>query len=206
MKNFEAKFSYALTVVFHPVFVPFFITLLIFNLPVYPFVFLNPKAKLLLYSLVFINTAILPAVFTFILYKIGIVKSIEINERKQRTIPLVIAMLMLLFTYLSCLKLNLPQLWYNVLIILTLIVLVALIINFFYKISLHLISWGGLTALVILLSRFFNLDFFLLINIIVLISGLVAYSRLSLKAHKAEEVLYGFVLGFCIMFFGLLII
>lgn len=206
MKNFEAKFSYALSVVFHPVFVPLIITFIIFNLPVYPFIFLNPKAKLLLYSLVFINTAILPVVFTFILYKIGIVKSIEINERKQRTIPLIIAMLMLFFTYLSCLKLNLPQLWYNVLIIQTLIILFALIINFFFKISLHMISWGSIAALVILLSRFFNLDYFLLINLVILISGLVAYARLSLKAHKAEEVFFGFALGFCVMFFGLLIL
>lgn len=206
MKNLDTKISYIISVVFHPVFVPFFITFLVFNLPVYPFVFLNPKAKLLIYSLVFINTTILPVVFTFILYKMGVVKSIEINERKQRTIPLIIAMLMLFFTYLSCLKLNLPQLWYNVLIIQTLIILFALIINFFFKISLHMISWGSIAALVILLSRFFNLDYFYLINLIVIISGLVAYARLSLKAHKAEEVFFGFALGFIVMFFGLLII
>lgn len=66
---------------------------------------------------------------------------------------------------------------------------------------------GGLTALIMVISIKLQVNLMALLIITILASGIVATSRLILKAHTPVEVYSGFILGFStfvivMLFFG----
>ena len=71
-----------------------------------------------------------------------------------------------------------------------------LILSFFnYKASVHSAAISGLTMFIIALSIHLQLNLILLIGFLILTNGLVATSRLHLKAHNTLELLIGFTIG-----------
>ena len=65
-----------------------------------------------------------------------------------------------------------------------------------YKASLHTAAISGLTIFVIALSIHLQLNLIIGIGFLILINGLVATSRLHLKAHNTLQLIIGFVAGF----------
>lgn len=64
-----------------------------------------------------------------------------------------------------------------------------------YKASLHSAAISGLSMFIIALSLHLQLNIILLIGFLILANGLVATSRLHLKAHNTLELLIGFIIG-----------
>ena len=78
-------------------------------------------------------------------------------------------------------------------------ILVLLFIKF--KTSIHLLGMGSLLLFFIGLSIHFEINITLAIGLLTLLSGLVATSRLYLKAHTVPELLIGFIIGACSQLF-----
>ena len=79
-------------------------------------------------------------------------------------------------------------------------------INFWWKISIHAVGAGALTATVIALSFRMHtpLTFYLLA--VILASGVILSARLKLNSHNPSQVWIGFLTGFMgIILFILLI-
>jgi len=64
-----------------------------------------------------------------------------------------------------------------------------------YKASLHTAAISGLTMFIIALSIHLQLNLIIEIGFLILINGLVATSRLHLKAHTNSELIIGFITG-----------
>jgi membrane-associated phospholipid phosphatase len=64
-----------------------------------------------------------------------------------------------------------------------------------YKASLHAAAISGVTMFFAALSIHLQLNLILEIGILIIINGLVATSRLHLKAHSSLELIIGFALG-----------
>jgi hypothetical protein len=64
------------------------------------------------------------------------------------------------------------------------------------KASIHLVGISALTVFVGALSLHFEVNVIYSIAVLVLLNGLVATSRLELKAHTYKEILFGFLTGF----------
>ncbi len=71
--------------------------------------------------------------------------------------------------------------------------LLLLFLNF--KSSLHLMGMGSLFMYLTCLSVHFEINITLALSILILMTGLVASSRLYLKAHSKPELLIGFLVG-----------
>jgi len=63
------------------------------------------------------------------------------------------------------------------------------------KASIHLIGTSALTAFVIGLSIHYQHNSLSLISILFVINGMVASSRLEMKAHTIKELALGFIIG-----------
>jgi len=63
------------------------------------------------------------------------------------------------------------------------------------KSSLHTLGIGGIVGLVIIMSFEYQLNFNFLIAVLFVLSGLIAVSRIKLKAHMNREVYIGFIIG-----------
>lgn len=77
----------------------------------------------------------------------------------------------------------------------TLLVISVLLINLFWKISAHMTGIGGLCGMMLAVSYRLQINLHLIIILLFLIAGLVAFSRLKLSAHNPAQVYIGFLLG-----------
>ena len=67
---------------------------------------------------------------------------------------------------------------------------------FNFKTSIHLLSLGVSIGFFLVLSTIYTKDFTVVIIIGLILSGILASSRLYLKAHTPKEIYLGFFLGF----------
>jgi membrane-associated phospholipid phosphatase len=73
--------------------------------------------------------------------------------------------------------------------------LLGLLVNLFYKISLHTLAWGAAAASLSGLSIKMMLGIPGIVAGTVLIAGLAAWARLKLNAHNPSQVYLGFIAG-----------
>ena len=61
---------------------------------------------------------------------------------------------------------------------------------------------GGILSFIIIMSIEYQMNFNLIIASLFILSGLIAVSRLILKAHQPKEVYIGFMIGMTAQFIG----
>ncbi|WP_400072072.1 hypothetical protein [Zobellia russellii] len=190
MKVFLKAISY----VFHPLFIPVAGTLAYFLItPKYSPIAIQSANVLP----IFILTVIIPIIVYFILKNLGLVTSIFMSSARERRYPIYIHTTLLLFVVYKVIpNTNIAELhfYFVGLIIASLTSLITLF--FKLKISMHLMGMGSLVMFLTALSIHFEVNITLGLSIFTLLTGLVATSRLYLKAHTRAEIILGFLVGF----------
>ncbi|WP_350290259.1 hypothetical protein [uncultured Croceitalea sp.] len=188
MRLFLRLISY----IFHPLFVPIGGTLAYFALA--PYSSLEQQSGNILP--IFILTVIIPIIFFLILKNLRLITSIFAPSIKERKYPLLISIglyLMILYKVIPQNYINELYFFFVGLLTASIAILVLLFLKF--KTSIHLLGMGSLLLFFIGLSIHFEINITLAIGTITLLSGLVATSRLYLKAHTIPELLIGFIVG-----------
>ena len=167
-----------LSIAFHPLLMVTYGVALAFAstyLAVYPL-----QMKLLILSGVFLMTAVVPAIFIFLLVKYG----------NAGDYALIVACAFFL------LRMLLPF-WLVVILFGTAaVMLIAMGINFRWKISAHMIGIGGLIGGIMGIAQIYALNPWRGFIIGFLIAGCLGTSRLILQRHTPAQVYAGFGLGF----------
>ena len=81
----ESKIARLISYILHPLLMPTYALLLLFNQNTYYVLVLPDKLKWALTGLIFGNTFILPTVIIWLMLQKGIISSLQIPERKERT-------------------------------------------------------------------------------------------------------------------------
>ncbi|AUC16978.1 hypothetical protein BTO06_00650 [Tenacibaculum sp. SZ-18] len=182
-----------LSTILHPIVMPTIGILLYFLLS--PFSISFPE-QLYFLTFVFSLTYVVPAVLLITLKLTRQISSINLPTIRERKIPLFIMMCLFLFlaSYFSNFRnvQDLSYLFYGTLLGL---IGVYLIFAMGIKTSIHLLSMGSAVGYFIVFQLIYNVSVIPLILILILLSGLLASSRLHLKAHTPKEVYLGFLLG-----------
>jgi hypothetical protein len=189
LKKFLPFFSY----LFHPIFIPVYAAFFYFFINT---TYYTNLEKLLVIFQIIIITILLPILFFFVLRATGQVNSMMVADISQRKIPLVIqCFLTILLVRKSITLENFPEFHFFFLggLISTIIALVFLF--FSIKASLHLIAISALTVFVCGLSIHNQFLTIYWIAFLVFMNGVVASSRLVMKAHTTRELIIGFLLG-----------
>ena len=192
------KFSKFISVFFHPINFPIIGALIYFLYrPKYIF---KPQEYLIL-SVILIGTYIFPIVFLIILKRYKMIHSYHMVSIEERKFPT------LLFTAISIiignwlLKSTVVDLLATLFFGYSLAFLVSYVFLYFkQKISLHTAAIGGLIGFLIYFSYYYQINLVLLLAFFFLLSGLIASSRLRLKAHTLREVFFGFFVGLICQF------
>ena len=168
--------------------------LLLFPLSVLP---VAMATKLYIIAFIFVTTAFLPAISIMLLYLIGGVQDLTLEERKQRLFPnLFTSMIYAMVCYLMYDKLHFGGLMLNTMIGATVLVVLLSFTTLFWKISLHGAGICGLLGFLVGVNHVLPLDYMLETLVFVLIlAGIVMSSRLYLGAHKMSQVVAGAMLG-----------
>jgi membrane-associated phospholipid phosphatase len=187
------------SVAFHPLLIPTLGMLLLFRMDAYILFAVPGQAKRFIMIIVFINTALAPALAVLLMKRTGLVKDMLLDERNERLFPLLVTSLLFFLTYYLLRKVSLPSLIYYYMMGATLLVILCLLITFRWKISIHMMSLGGFTGFLIATSLFLRTDISWLIALVFLISGVVGAARLRLEAHTPMQVYAGYLAGIVVM-------
>ncbi|MEM8848033.1 MAG: hypothetical protein AAGD17_13110 [Bacteroidota bacterium] len=189
MRHFLNIVSY----VFHPLFVPIGGTLIYFLVtPKYTSLEIQSGNILP----IFILTVIIPIIFFLILKNLGIISSIFLPTLKERKYPLYINAIILFMILYKVIPNNyVPELFYFFVGLLMAIGATLILLFLRIKTSIHLLGMGSILMFMVGLSIHFEINITLAISLFTLLTGLVATSRLYLKAHSKMELLIGFFIG-----------
>jgi len=149
--------------------------------------------------IVLLTSFILPAIFIFLLLKMGMIKSLQMEDRQERVLPLFLTAIFFYGTYYLLKHQPYFALFNFFMLGATLLVIISLLINYLTKISIHMVALGGIFGALAGYSLTLNQDYKQLLYLAALIAGLTGFARLKLKAHNEAEVYSGFGLGVLVM-------
>ena len=199
MNSKEYTLSRILSLILHPLIIP---TLAISALTLQPDIYtivLPDTLKLWFISLIFLFTLLIPASSVLILLRFNAIYSIELKQRSERTIPLLIASTSYMGLLYFMKTTSIPPVFLYVLYSATFALLAGLLINLVYKISLHTLGWGAFTATLTAISVRLGIPMLPIVLISIILSGFAGYARLKENAHNQAQVYLGYIAGVCVV-------
>jgi len=185
-------FSQIISYLFHPALVPLIGVAAIFlGVPFY----IDKTLFYYVIGMVVLGTYLFPIVMAYLLLKLQLIPNLTMERAQDRKWPFLISIVFFGMTAQAMTQLPIPEsipsfIWGGALTLLVLWILLPL-----QKASAHLAGMGGIMALFIFLSVSFSENYLWAISLQFVFSGVVASSRLYLKAHNGTELITGFFAG-----------
>lgn len=192
------KFHKFISTILHPIVLP---TLGVFIYFVFVSKSFDKRLQLIVLGLVFVLTYVVPVLLLLFLKNFGFIKDFQVSTIKERRFPVIFMILLLYFLGNTIIQIptirNLGILFYGTSLSLTCI---YILFSVKLKSSLHLVSMGNMIGFFLIMTNINSLSMLPIIILLVLLSGILASSRLYLKAHTPVELLIGFSLGIVCQF------
>ena len=204
VRLFAQLFSY----IFHPLFIPVYATYyLAFIHPGY-FVGISGHNKLLVLIRVAYNMVFFPALTILLLKGLGFIKSIFLQTQRERIFGYVAGQIFFFWMYLVFRNQTfIPSILTAFVFGVFISSCVALIVNIYYKVSMHAMGCGGMLGLMlVILYTNPSSPITLPLMLVIFISGLVCTSRLIVSDHTQREIYMGLFWGLCCQFIATSII
>jgi hypothetical protein len=197
-----------ISVIFHPLLMPTYALLIIFNSGTH-FSYMPFEIKKLVFILVLLSTLVIPVAIIPFLINLKVVSDFTMEKGRERFFPFLVTAMAYYFAYQLLKNISLTMTGFIEIMLLASAILVffCLLVTLKWKISAHLTGIGGMMGAMIYFSLSYYVNSSLLIIALSLIAGAVAYARLQLNAHTPAQVYVGFISGFGgmagILYFGL---
>lgn len=112
----------------------------------------SPKARFTVMAVIFAFTCMVPFIAIFVLHRTGVIKDALLNERRDRTIPFIIATLTYFGVAIYLYNVHSPN-WFPAFFLGSAATAIfTLVVNFWWKISGHATGLGGLTTFIFFLT------------------------------------------------------
>lgn len=192
-----------ISVVFQPLLMPALVYgLVLFGVP--EATSIPEEFKYRIFFLIILCTLVIPMLTIIGLRLSGTVKSLHMPEIRDRRVPFLITSIYFILTsWFLYQKTELdPVLWLGMAVICVSVIILTGV-SFFWKMSAHMTGVGGLIALIVVLgSKFPNFEVLYPLLMVLVLSGMIASSRLLLQAHRPIEIYVGLGVGFLICWMG----
>ena len=193
----------ALSSIFRPQYFPLvgFLALFLFTyLSLLPLSF-----KALIMIIVLMGTLLLPRLTIRIWRQTNGLKLHHLRLREHRSFPYLVFLLFYAFTLHFLARFHLPFYMGGILVSSLMIQAACLLINIWWKISVHSAGAGGIIGALIAFSLLFNFNPVWWLSLCIIIAGLVGSSRMLLRQHTLWQVLAGTFLGILLGFTGIIL-
>lgn len=193
--------SHFLSWVLVPLLMPVYGLILAFGLSVLDVVPSQMKVRFIL-IIAGINFVI-PILLVLLLKFLGVVEDVGLNGRKERLIPYTITVICFGASSWFLATKGAPVWLCMFYAGGALAALINLIVNFKWKISAHAAGIAGVIALLIKMEKDTSVspELFLWLLIVIGLTGLMGSARIWLGRHTVWQVLAGYAVGFCSVFF-----
>ena len=193
--SFLRLISKIVSYVFHPLFMPTMMALLLFYISKSSFVGIEDKVKFNWAIIIGINTMFFPALTVFLLKKLGFIQSIHLKTMRERIIPLIATMVFYFWAYQVFKSFNSPFILRVFLLGCFWGIIAVFMANIFTKISMHTAAAGGVIGILIVLLIIGQTNFLIPFLIVLLIAGLIGTARMILLEHTPIEIWMGYIVG-----------
>jgi hypothetical protein len=166
------------------------------------FVGLNDDDKLLVLLRILGTSIIMPLLTVILLKALGFIDSIGLKTQKERIIPYVACITFFFWSYYVAKKLDDPFELRAFLLALFLTASVSLLLNNYFKISMHALGFGGVHSLLILMLFNNRMNDGFILILFLLLGGIVTMARIYQKQHRPFEIYAGYITGAIIQIFS----
>lgn len=192
--SWQTRLSRALSWLLHPFVVPLYV--LGFMLLTDGFLSRLPASiKSYLAWIVVLYAAIVPMLSIAFMRGLGLLKNFGLHSQRSRLLPLLVGAISYVLCAITLSDVAVATIVRKFVLAAACCEVLALIVTPFWKISLHLICMGGVTAVFILLSVAGAGQHFWALVATILMSGALASARLHLGAHNPSQIAVGYFGG-----------
>ena len=196
----EMRIAKVISVLFHPLVMPTYIFALLLTLNAHFALVLPVQAKGLLLGIILISTCIFPLLIALLFKYTGKVMSMEMESRQERSLTLAISGVFYYLTWWMLRQMHLSPIFQLFMIGTFYVLVFTILINLFWKISLHMIAAGGATGALIGISLLLMQPIQAIIIISILMSGIIGFARLKLESHNPAQIYLGWIVGLVVMY------
>ncbi|MFZ5942049.1 MAG: hypothetical protein ACOYXB_15885 [Bacteroidota bacterium] len=151
----ERRLAQIISVLLHPLLMPAFGMLIMFNSGTYVSL-LTFEAKKILLLMIVTGTFLLPAsIIPFMIYR-KMITDVSLSVREERFLPMVLTLLFFMLTFFLIYRLPVNRMIHAYLLAVNISLLLSVLVNTFQKISTHMVGLGGITGLVLALILLFG--------------------------------------------------
>ncbi|GAA4469719.1 hypothetical protein GCM10023093_29650 [Nemorincola caseinilytica] len=185
-----------ISVIFHPVFMPLAMALVIYKLAPAGFAGMQPKQVVLLFASIGISTLFFPLFAIGLMKPLGFIGSFRMPAARDRIIPLLATMIF--YFWISHVFNNLPAMPLALRVLLRgnfWGIILVFLANIFTKVSMHTAAAGGMIGILIVLLMTSPANMILPLFVGLIVAGIIGSARLALGAHQRGDVWLGYIIG-----------
>jgi hypothetical protein len=184
--------------VFHPVFMPTVMTLVVAYLSQVDFAGVDFKEKVQWTGIMAELTLFYPLFSILLMKALGFVDSIRLKTSKDRIIPLIATMIFYFWAYRVFKNFHAPFILLVLLLGNFWGIIVVFMANIFIKISMHTAAAGGMLGILTVLMFVGHVNLFIPFLITLLIAGIIGTARMILQQHSPMEIWLGYAAGIAV--------
>lgn len=193
------NWAWVVSILLHPLWLPFLLlAFLLYGLEIDAH-WSDASLRKVILELAFWAWVVFPLLWLLLLKQLGLIRSWHMPHAKERRIPLALFLLIYAVSVWASFYLSLDNSIRILSAGVAAALLLALMINEYYKISLHTLSLGGSSAFMacILIGNYAQKATLIVLGLgLCLIVSIVVYAaRLHLRAHTAWQLWMGYLVG-----------
>jgi len=188
-------FGQLVSYIFHPLFIPSYITVFLVYADPYAFAGYTDKLKMFRLISVVFATTFLPLFSVALMKQLGFIQSIFLRTQKDRIIPYIVCMIFYFWAWYVSKNIHDNAALTAMLLAVFLSCIAGMMANIYYKISMHGIAVGALFVLFMWMAFNGTVAFGSYLSIAIFITGLVCTARFIVSDHSAFEIYCGLLVG-----------
>lgn len=189
------KLANFFSIITHPILLPTWLLLIIIEIGLFKTLSINASMCIIIVSAI---TFVIPTIIILFLKKFKVIKTLTMERRDDRVIPILIMATSLYITSRFFNGIYVLGIYNFYLICSTLLCMIVFWVNLFWKISLHSIGWGGFVGILYIYTTILAEIFLPYFIISIIVAGIVCSARLYLKSHDSAQIYVGFITGFMV--------
>ena len=190
-----SKVARIISILFHPLILPTYAFALVYFSNPLLFSAYDEKQISQIFLTVVINTFLFPSIAIILIWRLGFVKSLEMNDPKERLVPFITTGAFYIWAYVVFRKSGYPQVFDIIILGATITLFAIFMLNLFWKVSAHTGAMGCFIIITIALCMISSDNVNYLVILVVLLAGIIGSSRLWLDAHSPAEIFVGYFIG-----------
>lgn len=181
--------------VFHPLFIPLYLTYFIIEVRSYQFAGIDDWGRLTRLLQMFVNCTFLPIASVLLLKGLKFVDSIFLKTQKDRIIPYIICMIFYFWNWYAFKNNHDVNDMVSISMAIFNACVFGFLVNISMKVSMHAIAVGVMSTFIALIAFSDSTNFSLYLSAAIVISGIVCTARLIVSDHSPKEIYFGFFIG-----------